>query len=266
MNSRSANNRGFTLIEVVIAIALMAFISIGVFQALNSTYRTRDTLQSEGDFYSAIRVAMSILESDIAQIFSPEQMIPKKNAGLPAGTGQQPNEGDVPTEDRWWTYWGPMSHKNGIRLSRFFGTANSLFFVSASHLRVYRNSPESELARISYEIKKDDKVPDDEPWAKGTSVLIKTSNTNVFDFENDEDTFTRTYPLLTGLKSLVFRYYQREKNHWYDTWDSSHPDFKNLFPDLVEVRFEAVGPNNLLYDGIYQFRPELPVKGLPSTL
>src|SRR5690349_14552605 len=121
MNSRSAHKDGFTLIEVLIAVALMGLISIGVFQALNSTYRVRDILQSEGDFYSAIRLAMGILESDIAQIYSPEQMIPKKNAGAAAASADTQEQ---PAEDRWWTFWGPVSHKTGIRLSRFYGTQN----------------------------------------------------------------------------------------------------------------------------------------------
>ena len=49
------------------------------------------------------------------------------------------------------TYWLGATEKSGLRLSRFVGTDTKMSFVVASHVRIYKDTPESDFAKISYE-------------------------------------------------------------------------------------------------------------------
>src|SRR5690348_1896944 len=48
---------GFTLIEVMVSMAIMVFISLAIYQAMTETYKLREVLSVEGDFYNSIRLA-----------------------------------------------------------------------------------------------------------------------------------------------------------------------------------------------------------------
>src|SRR3954471_16711499 len=92
MNSRcrNRNTSGFTLLEVLISIFLLVVISLAIYNATTESYRLRDSLANEGDFYNGIRLSMSVLERDIALVYSPTIMIPEdtgKKPGTPTNPG-----------------------------------------------------------------------------------------------------------------------------------------------------------------------------------
>src|SRR5215213_6023098 len=76
---------GFTLLEVLISISILVFISFGIYQATTNTFRLRDVLMNEGDFYNGIRMASSVVQRDVALIYSPALILPPKPR-LPDGT------------------------------------------------------------------------------------------------------------------------------------------------------------------------------------
>ena len=60
---------------------IMAFISLGIIQATTETFKLRDVLSVEGDFYNAIRLATDIIRRDTVNLYSPEMLIPKRSGG-----------------------------------------------------------------------------------------------------------------------------------------------------------------------------------------
>lgn len=79
MNKLTNNSSGSTLIEVLIAMVLMVFISMAIFQTTTETYRLRDILMTEGDFYNGIRLSLGILEKDISMAYTPYSLNPENN-------------------------------------------------------------------------------------------------------------------------------------------------------------------------------------------
>jgi prepilin-type N-terminal cleavage/methylation domain-containing protein len=272
----AAGTAGFTLLEVLISIFLLVVISAAIYQATTQTFRLRDVLQNEGDFYNGIRLSMGVIDRDVSLLFSPVIMLPpkKKDPNQPAGgTGQ----GDAPLTaaelqereeiqnqglDRATAFWGGMLDKTGLRPSRFVGAADKLTFVSASHIRIYKEARESDFAKVTYELQSDRDNP-------GAKLLVRLEDPNVFD---DEEKLAsryksrRTYPLLRGVKKLVFAYYRRDKERWEARWDSDSQDTKNKYPDAVRVQLEVTGPARLSFEGTYQFKPEIPLDGLKANL
>lgn len=276
--------QGFTLVEIMIAIVLLSIISLSIAQSTRQTFRLRAVIQIEGDFYNSIRLAMGILERDVSMLFSPLPLSPywkPANAasavpaeesgnfvqdGAPGGFNpgaavdaelQQLQASELgQTTD----FWLGAKDKTGIRGSRFNGTDSKLSFISASHLRLYKNAPESDFAKIRYELREDK----EEDAQKDTRVLVKIEDANVFDDVEKKVKMTKVYPLLRGVKTFALRYYRADKKSWDKSWDNSKDDLVGKYPDLVEVTLEVTGPR-LQFKGVYTFKPDMPFEGLDAS-
>lgn len=261
------SDSGFTLIEVLIAFTVLAFISLAIFQAITQSYRLRDVLMTEGEFYNGIRLAMGIMERDVSLAFSSYPFLPiaAQNSN-PLGSPNQtvpivPNidvaaqlGGDAQVVSK---HWGAVMHLSGIRPARFQGDDRSLHFVSAGHLKIYRDAKESVFARMGYRF---EKLNRDE-----TYTLIRTTNTNAFDVRKEEDAHTKEYKLLSGIQEFKLQYFDREKNQLASSWDSEKPENKNRFPDLIELTVVVTGSDRLRFEGQFKFKPELPSRELSSS-
>src|SRR4051812_26119592 len=124
MNSKFQNKydpqSGFTLLEVLIAMAVLVFISFAVYQATIETYRLRDTLSAEGEFHNGIHLATSILQRDITMLYSPSITLPDKKPD--PNTPPNPQQMQVIMSDdlgQTYTYWSPAANPSGLRPSHF---------------------------------------------------------------------------------------------------------------------------------------------------
>lgn len=273
MSSNSPHNAGFSLLEVLISIAVLVFISLGLTQTISETFKLRDTLMVEGDFYNGIRLALDVVQRDVAMMYSPSIMLPPKVPKTDAAGNPLPEGPPDPAEAREMQnllatdagqtspFWAPAIDRSGIRPSRFVGTDTKLTFVSASNIRIYRDSLECDFVKITYEILPDNVERD------GNQVLTKTESPNVFNDDDRRDReVQRIYPLLRGISQLRYRYYRKDKDAWSTNWDSDKEETRNIYPDIIEVSLEVKGPKSMSFDGKYRFRPEVPLRGMdPST-
>lgn len=260
------NSRGFTLIEMLIAMFILSFIAMAVYNNTVQTYKIRDSVENEGDFYNSLRVTLDVMGRDIGSIFTPKIAALPGDAGKTAGQPQQPGQNQAPQGTfgappgqqqqqnlgEAWAHWGPPINNFGVRPTRFVGEANKITFVTNSHLRLFQDSRESEFAIISYSL--------EDTTNKATSratTLVKLENTAVFDEIPPEDSAV-SYPLVENVKSLVFKYLDGERDRWEDKWDSQSQDFKDRFPDVIEVSLEVFLPNSQnTFTVVQRFRPEM---------
>jgi general secretion pathway protein J len=256
------NSRGFTLIEIMIVMAILAFISMGTYQATLETFKLRDSLSAESDFYNELRFSMNVVNRDVTLLYSPLIMKPPGPSPSPGVVANPPQPQLAQDSASESTFWSPPIDATGIRPSRFQGTDVKMSFISASHIRIYKDARETELAKISYELEKDagnTDVPD-------AMVLVKHESPNVFEEDERKDTQTHIYPLLHGIKKLKYRYYNQDKDHWETTWDSDSQDQHNIYPDQIEITIEIGGPQKQSFSGVYKFKPEVPIRGIdPSS-
>lgn len=286
MNSNSRNkSAGFTLIEVMITVAILAFISLGIFQAVTSSFKIRDELTQEADFYTGIRLAMGIMNRDVSMIYSPTLLLNQQqtksssssssddsnnpdnssNRGAPKFDESQIAASTAADLARSFTFWSAAADKSGLRPSRFIGTESKMTFISDSNFRVYKDSPESEFAKITYDVEPDNEPPINGFKVDGSNILVKQSSANVFDNDDLRDReFTHKYTLLRGVVSCRFSYYRWEDNSFkkFTSWDSDKEDFRWQIPDMIQVDIELKGQAGLSFTGFYQFKPELPFHGL----
>ena len=247
--------QGFTLIEVLISMALLAMISLAIYQAMVGTFKIRDVLLHEGEFYNETRLAMKILDQDFTLFYSPLALLPTRPL-TPEEQDEIDRDADLSTDS---AFWAPAVHPSGIRPSRFQGDVRKLSFISASHVRIYRDAHESIFSKIIYEFE-----PDNHPDAiPGTSVLVRTESPNFFQEERLDDPSLRRHRLLEGIHSYKLRYYERDTDTWYNNWDSLSSNFKNQYPSVIEVTLEVLGPENLSFEGQYKTHSEIFLHGVP---
>ncbi len=70
MNISNKHHRGFTLIEVVIALAVFAVVGTLAFTGLNSILKHQSELQERSDQIKDLQLALKYLERDISQIIA----------------------------------------------------------------------------------------------------------------------------------------------------------------------------------------------------
>ncbi len=75
----SSDARGFTLMEVMVALLLMAVMSVLSWRALDSMVRTREALQVRGQQFDGVRTLFAQWESDCRDLGPPDRWV----AGLP---------------------------------------------------------------------------------------------------------------------------------------------------------------------------------------
>lgn len=203
---KGVREAGFTLIEVMIAVAILAVISLLVWQTTSSNLKAKDRYESRSEFFHMIATSLNTMAEELSStyIFS---------SGDQLGMGIS---GDLTTR------------------SLFKGEENQVTFTSFAHLRLMKNSKESDQAEMAYYLKSNTEE-------RGLHDLMKREESPP-NHEPEEGGVT--YLVLEGLKRLEFRYYDGEKFEWREDWDSSQFDHKDKIPRAVQITMAMVDPED----------------------
>lgn len=232
--------KGFTLIELLLSMTIMSFIALAIYQNTSQSFILRDRLEQDGDFYNTIRSAIDILTRDIQQMYSPqmaalpEALLVADNTappGLAAVPGAQVSgTGTINTEFAQ-RFWGAPINSVGTRPSRFQGEKTRITFISNSNIRLFVDSKECDLAKVTYTLE------DDKTSFPGHKALVRRVDPNVFGDEEKGDTEVR-YTLLNNVKSLSFQFLDGEKDSWNNKWDTVSLEHPTKFPSVIELELE----------------------------
>lgn len=146
-----STSRGFTLIEIVVAVALLAMMGVILTTATGSILGAiKDTRESQEQYHAA-RVALGRMEREIAMAYL-------------------------------------SKHQSQFKTTKtaFIGKGNSLTFSYMGHRRMVRNAPESDEGFVTYRLEKDRQsgqnilvrrekpVIDDQPEKGGQKLVLAT--------------------------------------------------------------------------------------------
>lgn len=194
-------NRGFTLVEVMIAISMTAFIGAIIGVSFNTTIVNKDIVESQAERYRMLGIAMGRMVREIGAAYVSDRYDAKRYR----------DAFDRPTN--------------------FIGTKDKLLFTSLSHQRLYSDAKESDQMVVEFQVKSS---PD--PKARGRNDLVRREKAVLeerMDRGGSEDT------LFEGARKIEFQYWNSERKQWEDEWDTRKPDRKSILPSRVKITLYA---------------------------
>lgn len=242
--------RGFTLLEILIAMAILAFITIFTAQSISTALKNRTKIQGEIDRVGTVRDALKVMESDINRAFhhldiniklyngAAKERNRKIEEAKNSGTGAiTQTSGAVTTGQNPYSAMEPMKLKEEKNLTQFMGESERLDFTSLSNARISSEERTSDQAEIGYFLKECKSRKDRK---KSSRCLFRRISTIVDD---DVTTGGEETALLEHVVKLGFRYLgPTDPPDWGNLWktnDSGDDRTKNVFPYAVEVTLEV---------------------------
>lgn len=211
---------GLTLIEVLIAVTLLAFVSLAISQSTIRAFDVNARLGSESTDYTTIMLSLQALESDLEQIYTPLLgAIPPK------------------PDDKPEAFWSGPVRSDGLRRSRLTGSGERITFITNNNRRVDADSPQSDFLKVSWEVERN---------SKGTFSLYRSADWDAFHYEESSARKPTRVALMENLTSAKFTFYRKENKSWEERWDSEGPYVKeeSRFPDLISLKIEVPDPTN----------------------
>lgn len=243
-----SNQAGFTLIEVIVALVILAGLSILTAQAIRSGVENRDQVSGELTREARVSDALNIIRSDVSLAFhhrdvtirmlnelqkkdAPVAPTPDANGNVPPTPPPTPIPENAAPE--------PTPRPTPTIVTDFVGESNAMYFTSLSNIRVLRDAKESSQAKIGYYLRSCKSVSTRTGQPNTSSCLIR-SVAPYFD-EDVTKTGIETV-LLENVLEFNLRYMAVGNDELLDSWkskDATEESTKGKFPFAVEVTLSA---------------------------
>lgn len=232
-------NFGFTLLEVMIAVAILSFISIFTARMIQQGIRAKTKIQNQIDRSSALTAALQLMSRDLERAFNyrdynvelynaaQEQRKPK--AVNPNPNPKQPSPPLTPLDPAEAEKYKLKEVKI---FTRFMGEVDKLNFTTLNNYRSTKNLQQSDQAEVGYFL------------ATCTGRLKKESSSECLwrrmsPYIDSEITEGGTKSvILENVKDIQFRYLgPGHTEEWVESWKTEGAEevMKNKFPYAVEI-------------------------------
>lgn len=223
MALRPNKKSAFTLIELLLALAIFTVVAIATARSLQQIRNTKEMAFKDLDRYGSMRTALAVLRDDVRQAFH------------------------ILYDDLGKDAVALLSQARPTAHTIFDGRKNSLVITSLSHRVYYKNRRESEQAELSFFLQEKGK-------SRNASLMKRESG------RIDADLYQggAVYTLLDDVLSLEFQYWDAQTGKWVDDWSSDGGNYRDKFPPSVKVKLTAVGENDQRLSAETQFKIAFP--------
>ena len=221
---RAARERtsGVTLVEVMVAVAILAIVMTLIWGGFSQTSRNKAHVEAEADRYHVIRIALERMTRELSMAYTSVQLNP--NQAL-----QVMNTAFVGT-DR--------------------GSGDRIDFTSFSHHRLYRDAHESDQNELSYFVTRH---PDD----SSIDVLARREQSRI---DEDPRRGGRVQILVEDVKGFELEYYDPLTDEWQDTWDTTQAAAQpNRLPMQVKITLTVPDIRNPSRERVFGTRASIPI-------
>jgi len=209
---------GFTLIEVMVAIALMAVIMTLIWSSTSQSLRAKDRVENRDMVFHAGGTALRKFSDDMVMAF-----LAKTSTGT-TGFQMAGAAARAQSAEPFKTFF----------IGSDEGEADSVAFTSLSHQRLFKNAKESDQCRVSYEV-----VPgEDDP---GRMDLVRRMDPW---FGSTTEVEADPIVLVEGIKSFNIEYYEVKKAEWVKNWNTEQQEWQNRLPTAVRVSISFADPDD----------------------
>lgn len=245
-----ATQAGFTLIEVLLAISIMAAITGVMWVSIGAMFETRDYMDQRFERYQIMRVGMNRLAREIATAY----IAGPANGGepLPGKEGDALREQIESGQTRQLTE--PVQFA-------MIGREESLNFTSLGHIRTLAGEPTSEHAEIGYYLER--RRDDEGEWH---DALMRREDTTLDD---DITSGGQIYMMIPNVKKIEFEYWDTgpvkvgtmeemvKEGRWIRTWDTTREEFAGRLPPRVRVQITLPSTDPRGRDEVFTMQTEI---------
>jgi len=197
---------GFTLIEILIAIFILATVLTTVYAAYTGTFRLMKDTRRGDNIYSMARTAMNRMAKDMESLCS-------RKGSFRFASGEIEKEGFM-----------------------------ELSFLSSAHLNFY-DEKSSGIAVISYFVVEDNEK--EGCILKRKDELYRDKTEEAEEEAEEEVSRDGGYILCEELQSLIYKFYD-DSGEEYDSWDSESDSKtqNDKVPSVVSIRMDFINPDD----------------------
>lgn len=228
IHSPLKNNNGFTLIEVLIAITILSFISFSTYKMVDTNTETKDRVIKEDRQIVQSLTAVGRLDSDISQMVNPLYSFSKQ---VPIASGDSSDLYADTNTSANGAFEGKTNNGGLIPQFKSEDKSTIVFFTQANR-RKTADSKESRFAWIRYSLRAmqpDPDNPDDK--TSGLYELIRQSiSTDVYNSNLDWDK-PKSQVVMERVKTLEFAFWD-ERGKKYSTSLQDLNENKNLIRSI----------------------------------
>ncbi len=228
MNAKKIQS-GFSLLEVLIAVFILAMMSLMIWQITNNAYRGTEKAKSYDSIYQQARISLKRLTSDLTGAF---MVLPSMQGTASDGT---------PALETG--FFGEDS-----------GERDRIDFSTMSGIRMVKNEKRSDILEVGYYV---ESCPDSED---GAQCLMRRESVKL---DRDIKNGGRAFPIARGVKSFQMEYYDAAKQEWRPDWSSQDPVFIGKLPRAAKITLVFFDPKDETGEVVFMTSALLPMSIAP---
>lgn len=255
VNLLLSNSKGFSLLEVLIAITILAFISIAIGMFTDSSISTAIKVTNEDIESLQIETAMSRLEWDVSHAYSP---LYYDHAMEPAQL--TPQEGEF--YNQLVDYY-----QNNARFAfvTYFGhpvpinqhpEKTELIFYTIGNRRKVQDIKQSHFAWVKYELLSEEIEQQEDLPQKTFALARKVYAKNIYGADEIDWEQVKTQILMHKITKLRFEFWNPETNKWGDNLEVIKNG--NHLLRGIKLTLQYLDPENVEVTAVRVFRPLFP--------
>lgn len=258
--------KGFSLLEVLIAIVILSFLMLSIYQIIDNSSASNYRIQNEDRALLQFESALNIIQTDFEYMYSPLFFETDRKTDLAAykkvfktsapGSSSSRNNDDVYNDGNQGTlsdiYLGYSA--SNLPIPRFINeNKTSIAFLTSAGRRLVKDTKQSNLFWVVYELR-DNPEPDNQ---EAPYVLTRaTLRENIYDPNVDLKSL-KPYAILDNVKSLEFKFWNRERRAFVDASRLLNED-ENL-PRMIRIDIQTESPTGDIIESKRTFRPLFPI-------
>lgn len=259
--SKLRGQKGFTLIEILVALVILSFMMISIYTIVDDNIMTKETIISEDRNFLQAYTAMHRLEEDISQMYNPLYFssVPIQSDNANGNRSQNSNpyiqnaSVFVPSE-----LFPRETVKNQPVPVVLQEDKTSLQFMTASNKRFIQGQRQSRFAWVHYSLEADDRentnnTSNDKPQ---NQLVRRHIPYNVWD-RNLDILKVKPQVLLRGVKEITFQFWSRNDLKFVDNIRLLPSEERETIR-AIRVALVWVDDSNAERDMVRIFRPLWP--------
>lgn len=264
LKSKNYNQHGFSLLEILISITVLSFITIAITAFTENSISTAIKVTSEDNESLQIETAMARLEWDISQLYSPLYF---DHAMDPQGLSEIEGEIYNRLADHYQSNarFSMLSY-SGLPIPVFQNPdKTTLILFTSSNRRKIKNAKQSHFAWIKYEIQTEDLTKENEDRvAQGLAEIPEKTNKLVRKvytkdiYAKDEVDWDdiKSQVLMHKVTSLKIEFWNPKTKKWVASLDLIKDGSNVIYG--IRILLQYLDPSSIEVSTVRVFRPLYP--------